>query len=333
MAEILDGKRIADEIRAEVKDEVAAITAAGARAPGLAAVIVGDDPASKVYVGSKVKACGELGLHSELYERPADMTTGELLDLVAQLNASVSIDGILVQLPLPPQIETNLVLDAVLPGKDVDGFHPVNVGRLFLGQEREALTACTPTGIIELLERYQIPIAGQRAVIVGRSAIVGKPMASLLINRNATVTICHSRTTDLAGLCREADLLVAAIGRAGFITDAFVKPGATVIDVGMNAVTDPAVARELFGDDERRMGAIERRGQTLAGDVNPRLVEPVAGRLTPVPGGVGPLTIAMLMKNTLKAYRLREEGGRREEGGGRRKEGNGAIVQVDSEGQ
>ena len=307
MAEILDGKRIADEIRAEVKAEVATITRTGGRPPGLAAVLVGENPASRVYVGSKVKACGELGLHSELYERPADMAGQELLDLVAQLNASPAIDGILVQLPLPPQIETDRVLAAVHPTKDVDGFHPVNVGRLYLGQEREALTACTPTGIIELLERYQIPVVGQRAVVVGRSAIVGKPMAALLINRNATVTVCHSRTADLPGVCREADLLIAAIGRAGFITGAFVKPGATVIDVGMNAVTDPALARELFGEDERRLGAVERRGQTLAGDVNPRLVDPVAGRLTPVPGGVGPLTIAMLMKNTLKAYRMRCE--------------------------
>jgi methylenetetrahydrofolate dehydrogenase (NADP+)/methenyltetrahydrofolate cyclohydrolase len=306
MAEVLDGKRIADEIRAEVKDEVAAIAAAGGRPPGLAVVLVGESPASKVYVGSKVKACQELGLHSELYERPADMTAEELLDLVAQLNESPAVDGILVQLPLPPQIDTNLVLDAVDARKDVDGFHPVNVGRLYLGQEQAALTPCTPTGIVELLERYRIPVAGRRAVIIGRSAIVGKPMASLLINRNATVTVCHSRTEDLPAVCREADLLVAAIGRPGFVTDAFVKPGAVVVDVGMNAVTDPAVARELFGEDERRLAAIERRGQTLAGDVNPRLVGPVAGWLTPVPGGVGPLTIAMLMKNTLKAYRLRE---------------------------
>jgi methylenetetrahydrofolate dehydrogenase (NADP+)/methenyltetrahydrofolate cyclohydrolase len=306
MAELLDGKRVADEIRAEVKTEVDAILAAGRRPPGLAAILVGGNPASKVYVGLKVRACQELGLHSELYERPDDLTTEELLSLVAQLNASASVDGILVQLPLPKQIDAERVLWAVDPGKDVDGFHPINVGLLYLGQEKATLTPCTPTGVIELLERYDVPLAGARAVIVGRSAIVGKPMASLLINRHATVTICHSRTKDLPAVCREADILVAAIGRAGLVTDEHVRPGAVVVDVGMNAITDREQARELFGDDEKRFAAIEKRGQTLAGDVNQRLVEPVAGYLTPVPGGVGPLTIAMLMKNTLRAYRLRE---------------------------
>lgn len=306
MAEVLDGKRIADEIRAEIKLEVDALVAAGRRVPGLAVVLVGENPASKVYVGSKVKACQELGYHSERYDLAADTTTQqELLELVGKLNADPSIDGILVQLPLPRHIDETAVLDAIHPEKDVDGFHPINVGRLLLGQENRTLTPCTPTGIVEMLNRYEIEISGARAVVIGRSAIVGKPMAALLINRNATVTVCHSRTKDLAGVCREADLLVAAIGRPGFVTDEFVKPGATVVDVGMNAVTDPEVARDLFGDDEKRFAAIEKRGQTLTGDVHPRLVEPVAGRLTPVPGGVGPLTIAMLMKNTLKAYGLR----------------------------
>jgi methylenetetrahydrofolate dehydrogenase (NADP+)/methenyltetrahydrofolate cyclohydrolase len=304
MAELLDGKRVADEIRAEVKTEVDAILAAGRRPPGLAAVLVGGNPASKVYVGSKVRTCQELGLHSELYERPDDLTTEELLSLVAELNASPTVDGILVQLPLPKQIDSERVLWAIDPAKDVDGFHPINVGLLYLGQEKDALTPCTPTGVIELLDRYRIPVAGARAVVVGRSAIVGKPMTSLLINRHATVTVCHSRTKDLPAVCREADILIAAIGRAGLVTDEHVRPGAVVVDVGMNAVTDKEEARALFGDDEKRFAAIEKRGQTLAGDVNPRLVAPVAGYLTPVPGGVGPLTIAMLMKNTLRAYRM-----------------------------
>jgi methylenetetrahydrofolate dehydrogenase (NADP+) / methenyltetrahydrofolate cyclohydrolase len=307
MAELLDGKRVADEIRAEVKTEIDAILAAGGRPPGLAAVLVGGNAASKVYVGSKVRTCQELGLHSELYERPDDMTTEELLALVAELNVSPSVDGILIQLPLPKQIDSERVLWAVDPAKDVDGFHPINVGLLYLGQEKETLTPCTPTGIVELLDRYSIPVAGARAVVVGRSAIVGKPMASLLVNRHATVTVCHSRTKNLPAVCREADILIAAIGRAGMITDEHVRPGAVVVDVGMNAVTDKEEARALFGDDEKRFATIEKRGQTLAGDVNPRLVEPVAGYLTPVPGGVGPLTIAMLMKNTLRAYRLREK--------------------------
>jgi methylenetetrahydrofolate dehydrogenase (NADP+)/methenyltetrahydrofolate cyclohydrolase len=307
MAELLDGKRVADEIRAEVKTEVDAILAAGGRPPGLAVVLVGEDPASKVYVGLKVRTCQELGIHSEFHERPAGITSDELLALVAELNASPTVDGILVQMPLPKQIDTDAVLRAIDPTKDVDGLHPVNVGLLYLGQEKEALTACTPTGVVEMLERYGIPIAGARVVVVGRSAIVGKPMTSLLINRHATVTVCHSRTKDLPAVCREADILIAAIGRAGLITDEHVRPGAVVVDVGTNPITDKERARELFGDDEKRFATIEKRGQTLAGDVNPRLVAPVAGYLTPVPGGVGPLTIAMLMKNTLRAYRLREK--------------------------
>jgi methylenetetrahydrofolate dehydrogenase (NADP+)/methenyltetrahydrofolate cyclohydrolase len=307
MAELLDGKRIADEIRAEIKTEVDRLTSEGRRPPGLAVVLVGENPASQVYVGSKVRACQELGFHSERYDMGDLTTTDELLEVVGKLNADPAIDGILVQLPLPKQIDESRILEAVSPAKDVDGFHPVNVGLLALGEEAKALTPCTPTGIIEMLDRYNVEISGARAVVIGRSAIVGKPMAALLLNRSATVTICHSRTRDLAAVTREADILVAAIGRPGFVTDEHVKPGAVVVDVGMNAVSDPGLARELFGEDEKRLAAIERRGQTLAGDVHPRLVEPVAGRLTPVPGGVGPLTIASLMRNTMKAYRLREE--------------------------
>lgn len=310
MAQLLDGKRIADDIRAEVKLDVDVLLSKGARPPGLAVVLVGGDPASTVYVGSKVKACQELGYYSARHDLPASTTTAELLAVVDALNHDDRVDGILVQLPLPKHIDETLVLDAIVPHKDVDGFHPVNVGLLYLGQEARSLTPCTPTGIIELLQRYDIDVLGKRAVVIGRSAIVGKPMISLLINRSATVTVCHSKTKDLPGVCREADILIAAIGRTGFVTDQFVKPGAVVIDVGINPVTDAAVARELFGDDEKRLAAIERRGQTLAGDVNPRLVEPVAGWLTPVPGGVGPLTIAMLLKNTVTAAHRRFEKGR-----------------------
>ncbi|HQR38568.1 MAG TPA: bifunctional methylenetetrahydrofolate dehydrogenase/methenyltetrahydrofolate cyclohydrolase FolD [Blastocatellia bacterium] len=307
MAILLDGKRIADEIRAEVKLEVDVLLAHGRRPPGLAVIIVGGDPASHVYVGSKVKACLELGYHSARHDLPETATTAELLDLIDALNNDPAIDGILVQLPLPRQIDSTRILNAISPHKDIDGFHPLNVGQLYLGHEHEALSPCTPAGIIELLQRYDIDVTGKRAVVIGRSAIVGKPMVSLLINRSATVTVCHSRTRDLPGVCREADILVAAIGKPGFVTDQFVKPGAVVIDVGINQVSDPAIVRDMYGEDEKRLASIERRGQTLAGDVNPRLVEPVAGWLTPVPGGVGPLTIAMLMKNTLKAYGLREQ--------------------------
>lgn len=304
MAELLDGKRIADTILDEVRNDVVGTDDAGRRPPGLAVVLVGGDPASLVYVGLKVKKCAELGFHSQRHDLPESTTTSELLALIAKLNADHTIDGILVQLPLPKHIAEQQVLDAIEPQKDVDGFHPINVGLLYLGQEQRALTPCTPTGVIELLQRSNIPITGTRAVVIGRSTIVGKPMAALLINRSATVTVCHSKTVGLSAVCREADLLIAAIGKPGFVTDEFIKPGATVIDVGINPVTDVELARDYFGDDAKRFAAIESRGHTLVGDVNPRLAAPVAGRITPVPGGVGPLTIAMLLKNTLKAYRL-----------------------------
>lgn len=304
MAELLDGKRIADTILDEVRNDVVGTDDAGRRPPGLAVVLVGGDPASLVYVGLKVKKCAELGFHSQRHDLPESTTTSELLALIAKLNADHTIDGILVQLPLPKHIAEQQVLDAIEPQKDVDGFHPINVGLLYLGQEQRALTPCTPTGVIELLQRSNIPITGTRAVVIGRSTIVGKPMAALLINRSATVTVCHSKTVGLSAVCREADLLIAAIGKPGFVTDEFIKPGATVIDVGINPVTDVELARDYFGDDAKRFAAIESRGHTLVGDVHPRLAAPVAGRITPVPGGVGPLTIAMLLKNTLKAYRL-----------------------------
>jgi len=301
---ILDGNKIAGEIRAEVASEVRAMTAAGVR-PGLAVVLVGHNPASEVYVRGKVKSSREVGIYSEQHTPPETVSTGELLELIAALNRREEIDGILVQLPLPPQVDAKKVLLAVDPAKDVDGFHPMNVG--FLSTQRPGLVPCTPAGIMEILRRSQIPIAGQEAVVVGRSDIVGKPTAMLLINGNATVTVCHSKTRDLPGVCRRADILIAAIGRAGMVTREFVKPGATVIDVGMNQVTDRAEFERLFAGNAKREETFRMRGSTLVGDVHPHVAE-VAGRLTPVPGGVGPLTVAMLMANTVRAAKLRRGG-------------------------
>ena len=298
---ILDGNKIASEIRAEVASEVKTMTAAGIR-PGLAVVLVGHNPASEVYVRGKVKSSGEVGIYSEQHTPLDAVSTEELLELIADLNRRDEIDGILVQLPLPPQVDAKKVLLAVDPAKDVDGFHPMNVG--FLSTQRPGLVPCTPAGIIEMLKRSKIPIAGQEAVVVGRSDIVGKPTAMLLMNGNATVTVCHSKTRDLPGVCRRADILVAAIGRAGMITREFVKPGATVIDVGMNQVTERAEFERLFAGNAKREETFRRKGSTLAGDVHLRVAE-VAGAITPVPGGVGPLTIAMLMANTVRAAKLR----------------------------
>jgi methylenetetrahydrofolate dehydrogenase (NADP+)/methenyltetrahydrofolate cyclohydrolase len=300
-ARILDGTRIANEIRSEVAAEVKTMAGAGVR-PGLAVVLVGHNPASEIYVRGKVKASEEVGLYSEQHTPPETATTGDLLALIEDLNYRDEIDGILVQLPLPPQVDAKKVLMAVDPAKDVDGFHPVNVG--FLSTQRPGLVPCTPAGVIEILKRSHIPIAGQEAVVVGRSDIVGKPAAMLLLNANATVTVCHSKTRDLWAVCRRADILVAAIGRAGMITRDFVKPGATVIDVGMNLVTDPAEFQRLFAGNSPREETFRKKGSTLVGDVHPEVAE-VAGALTPVPGGVGPLTIAMLMYNTVKAAKMR----------------------------
>ncbi|HLB86288.1 MAG TPA: bifunctional 5,10-methylenetetrahydrofolate dehydrogenase/5,10-methenyltetrahydrofolate cyclohydrolase [Terriglobales bacterium] len=298
---ILDGNRIAGEIRAEVASEVRTMTAAGMR-PGLAVILVGNNPASEIYVRGKVKCSEEVGIYSEKHTPPHTISTQELLELVIDLNRRDEIDGILVQLPLPPQVDSKKILMAVDPAKDVDGFHPVNVG--FLSTQRPGLVPCTPAGIIEILKRSKIPVAGQEAVVVGRSDIVGKPTAMLLINGNATVTVCHSKTRDLPGACRRGDILVAAIGRAGMITRNFVKPGATVIDVGMNKVTSRAEFDRLFGGDAKREETFRTKGSTLVGDVHPEVVE-IAGAITPVPGGVGPLTIAMLMANTVRAAKLR----------------------------
>uniref|UniRef100_E6Q083 Bifunctional protein folD n=1 Tax=mine drainage metagenome TaxID=410659 RepID=E6Q083_9ZZZZ len=301
MSRVLDGAAIAAEIKREVATEVAALAELGIR-PGLAAVLVGHLAASEIYVRSKVKTCAELGLYSEMLTPPETITTEETLALVAELNRREDIDGILLQLPLPKQVDTKRLLDAVLPEKDVDGFHPVNAGRLQSG--RPALAPCTPAGVIEILKRSGIPIAGQHAVVVGRSDIVGKPAAMLLLNEHATVTLCHSKTRDLAAITRQADILVAAIGRAGFITAEMVKPGATVIDVGINRITDRAEFDRFFAGDAKREETFARRGSTIVGDVDPAAFERT-GAYTPVPGGVGPLTIAMLMANTVKAAKLR----------------------------
>jgi len=298
---ILDGTAIAARIKSEVAQEVKELTDAGLR-PGLAVVLAGHNPASEIYVRNKVKSCEQLRLYSEKHTPPDSVTTAELLELVDELNRRDEIDGILVQLPLPAQVDAKKVLLAVSPKKDVDGFHPMNVG--YLSTQRPGLVPCTPAGIMEILKRSSIPVAGAEAVVVGRSDIVGKPIALLLLNANATVTVCHSKTRDLPGVCRRADILVAAIGKAGMITPDFVKPGATVIDVGMNTVTDPTQFREFFAGNEKRERDFAAKGSTLMGDVHPKVAD-VAGALTPVPGGVGPLTIAMLMSNTVKAAKLR----------------------------
>jgi methylenetetrahydrofolate dehydrogenase (NADP+)/methenyltetrahydrofolate cyclohydrolase len=265
-------------------------------------ILVGHNPASEIYVRGKVKSSEEVGIYSEQLTPPDTISTEELLELVNDLNRRDEVDGILVQLPLPSQVDSKRILMAVDPAKDVDGFHPVNVG--FLSTQRPGLVPCTPAGILEILKRSNIPIAGQEAVVVGRSDIVGKPTAMLLINGNATVTVCHSKTRDLPGVCRRADILVAAIGRAGMITRDFIRPGATVIDVGMNKVTDRSEFDRLFAGNAKREEAFRSKGSTLVGDVHPEVAE-VAGRLTLVPGGVGPLTIAMLMANTMRAAKMR----------------------------
>jgi methylenetetrahydrofolate dehydrogenase (NADP+)/methenyltetrahydrofolate cyclohydrolase len=268
-------------------------------------ILVGDVPASQIYVRSKVKTCAELGIFSEMITPPATATTEELLKLVAMLNAREDIDGILIQLPLPAHVDTALLLEAIDPKKDVDGFHPINAGRLMSGAPTEQVLApCTPAGIMEVLRRSGIPVAGQRAVVLGRSNIVGKPIAAMLINDSATVTVCHSKTRDLAQLTREADIVVAAIGRPGFVTAEMVQPGATIIDVGINRIATEEELQKFFPGNESRRAGFEKRGSTIVGDVDPAAFA-ISGAYTPVPGGVGALTIAMLMSNTVKAARLR----------------------------
>lgn len=303
-AQLLDGALVAGTIRNEVKTAVEKLARERGVRPCLAAVRVGEDPASAVYVRNKIRACEEVGIRSEHHALREQTTSQELLDLIASLNARDDVDGILTQLPLPRGVDETAVLEAVDPLKDVDGFHPVNVGKLSMG--RPVLVPCTPAGIIELLDHYQIELRGANACVVGRSQIVGRPMAQLLLQRDATVTICHSRTRDLAGVTSQADLLVVAIGRAGMIGRDHIRPGATVIDVGMNRLTSPDEVRSMFGPlAEKRLDVLAKRGSTLVGDVNPAEASEVAGKLTPVPGGVGLLTVAMLMKNTLKAAQIR----------------------------
>jgi methylenetetrahydrofolate dehydrogenase (NADP+) / methenyltetrahydrofolate cyclohydrolase len=304
-ARVLDGQALARAMQEEIRPEVAAFTSQHGRPPGLGILLVGDNPASEVYVRNKLKTGSEVGFRADLERLPASATLADTLALVDRLNRSAVHDGILVQSPLPKAMGADAeqrVFDSISPGKDVDGLTPVNVGLLV--QKRAVLVACTPSGIIELLDRERIPIAGRHAVVIGRSDIVGKPMALLLLHRDATVTICHSRTPNLAEVCQGADILVAAVGKAGLVTASFVKPGATVIDVGMNKVTDPAVAESLFPEGHPRLGVFRSKGSVLVGDVHPDVAD-VAGALTPVPGGVGPLTIVMLMRNTLRAATAR----------------------------
>lgn len=301
VAKLLDGVAIAGEIKNEVAAQVKTLAASGIT-PKLVVVLVGHVAASEIYVRSKVKTCGELGIGSEMITPPETITTDEMLSLVAELNAREDVDGILIQLPLPKQVDTKRLLEAIAPDKDVDGFHPVNAGRLQTGQP--ALAPCTPAGIIEILKRSGIAIAGANAVVVGRSDIVGKPAAMMLLNESATVTVCHSKTTDLPSVTRNADILVAAIGRAGFITTEMVKPGATIIDVGINRVNDQAELEKFFPGNTARAEGFAKRGYTVVGDVDPRAFE-ISGAYTPVPGGVGALTIAMLMQNTVRAAKQR----------------------------
>jgi len=303
-ARILNGNPIREDIYAELREEIGTLRAAGIT-PGLAAVLVGDNAASKVYVNSKVTACESLGIRSFFLTPPVTITTQELLDLVQDLNRRDEVDGILVQLPLPPQVDAKQILDAVDPSKDVDGFNSINVGRLVAG--RPNLVACTPLGVMEILRRSQIAIEGAEAVVIGRSDIVGKPVALLLLHSNATVTICHSKTRDLPATARRADIVIAAMGRSAMITSDYIRPGATVIDVGTNRISDAAQAERIFAKFPERLARFHEKGSALVGDVHPDVIE-VAGALTPSPGGVGPLTIAMLMSNTVKASRMRHAG-------------------------
>jgi methylenetetrahydrofolate dehydrogenase (NADP+)/methenyltetrahydrofolate cyclohydrolase len=301
MPKILDGAAIATQIKQEVAEEVKRLAAQGVR-PGLAAVLVGHVPASEIYVRNKVQTCAELGLFSELITPPDTVTTEDLFDLVSSLNSRDDIDGILIQLPLPKQVDAKALLDSVSPAKDVDGFHPINAGRLQAG--RPALAPCTPAGVVEILKRSGIPISGKNAVIVGRSDIVGKPAAMLLLHENATITICHSKTHDLGAVTRQADILVAAIGHPGFITPEMVKPGAVIIDVGINRIDTRADFDKFFAGNAKREAAFMKRGSVIVGDVHPAAFE-LSSAYTPVPGGVGLLTIAMLMSNTVRAAKMR----------------------------
>lgn len=301
MTTILDGKAIAREIREEVAEGVSRLTADGGRPPGLAAILVGENPASQVYVRTKARACERAGLVSRTVNLPTTVDQRELLDLIDEINSDEAMDGILVQLPLPDGLDEDEVLARISPAKDVDGFHPQSVGRLWLDQR--TFVPATPSGIVQMLDRSGLELEGKNAVIVGRSAIVGKPMGALLLQRNCTVTFCHSRTRDLPGVCSGADLLIAAIGRPSFFGPEHVAEGAVVIDVGINRISDPAEVERLFPGDEGRRATLAKRGSILVGDVDYTPVAPRTSAITPVPGGVGPLTVAMLLVNTLEASR------------------------------
>ncbi len=304
MTQILDGKRVGDEIRNEVAAEIAALTGDRRRPPGLAVVLVGEDPASQVYVASKGKAATIAGMTERTLRLSAAATPGEVRRTIEELNADSEVDGILVQLPLPESLPERELLLAIDPDKDVDGLHPMNVGRLWSGEP--GFVPCTPFGILELLERSGVELIGRHAVIVGRSRLVGKPMAGLLLAEHCTVTMCHSRTADLPGECRRADILMAAIGRPAFFGPEHVREGAVVVDVGINRLDDADEVQRLFADSPKKLRAFARRGSVLVGDVDYPKVAPIAGAITPVPGGVGPLTVTMLLANTLLAYKRRE---------------------------
>jgi methylenetetrahydrofolate dehydrogenase (NADP+)/methenyltetrahydrofolate cyclohydrolase len=305
MAKVLDGNRVRDDILSELKPRISALVAGG-RPPGLAVVLVGHDPGSEIYVRNKIKACQELGIYSESIKPPENITTQELLDIVQQLNRRADIDGILVQLPLPKHIDSKKILIAIDPSRDVDGFHPFNVGNLVANIP--APRACTPAGIIEMLKRYHVPLSGKRAVVVGRSDIVGKPIALLLLHEHVTVTICHSKTPNLSGVCREADILVAAIGRPAMINAEYIRPGATVVDVGMNRLDSRDDVARIFRNSQAKLAAFDKRGSVLVGDVDPIDMAEISSAYTPVPGGVGLVTIAMLMANTVASAERRAAG-------------------------
>lgn len=304
MTRILDGKQVADQIREEIARGVERLVAGGGRPPGLAAVLVGDDPASRVYVGSKTKACAKAGMKSWTHRLPPEVSADELAATLSRLNEDDTVDGILLQLPLPKGLPERKLLSSIAPAKDVDGFHPESIGKLWAGEE--TFVSATPAGVLELLKRCEIELSGKNAVVVGRSLIVGKPMAALLLAENCTVTICHSRTRDLPGICRQADILVAAVGRKAFLGADHVKEGAVVIDVGINRITQREELDRLFPGDQARLATFERRGSVLTGDVDFNAVAPRACAITPVPGGVGPLTVTMVIANTLKASQRRQ---------------------------
>jgi len=302
MGSWLEGKTLAKKIKEKVKNDVALYLKQKKEVPGLVAILVGENKASKIYVRTKERNCERLGIHSEVLCFPKDIEASLLKAKIEELNSREDVDSILVQLPLPSLLNAPEIIASIHPEKDVDGVHPFNLGNLMMNQE--GLKPCTPLGIIELLKSREIPIAGKRVVIIGRSRLVGKPLAAMVTNENGTVTICHSKTENLPQVSSEADILVGAIGRGAFITPEYVKPGAVVVDVGMNNLTDKSKVEQMFGQDEKRLNDLREKGYTLIGDVHPQVIDK-ADFLTPVPGGVGPLTVALLMRNTLEAFKQR----------------------------